>query len=118
MLEGGESLVECLLAHEADLCQEGEVLFGREVVDEESLVDVCARELLPLFRLRGCDAVVVDAALVGLEQVEYESEEGGLAGSVVAYESQQVAVVDGECIDVAGRCLAEALFQVFNLDHR
>ena len=62
--------------------------------------------------------MIDDGALVGLEQVEKESEEGCLAGSVVAHETQYLAVVDGECGDVAGASLAEMLLEMIYLNHR
>ena len=62
--------------------------------------------------------MIDDGALVGLEQVEKESEEGSLAGSVVAYESQDITVVNRERRNVAGASLAEMLLEMIYLNHR
>jgi hypothetical protein len=60
-----------------------------------------------------------DFALISLEEVEQQTEERGLAGSVVADESKHVALVDFKMIDVDGYILAERFFQVVdvNADH-
>ena len=68
--------------------------------------------------LTGSGEMIDNGALVGLEQVEKESEEGSLAGSVVAYESQDVTIVNRERWNVAGASLAEMLLEMIYLNHR
>ena len=68
--------------------------------------------------LTGSGEMIDNGALVGIEQVEKESEEGGLAGSVVAHESQDVTVVNRERRNVAGAGLAEMLLEMIYLNHR
>ena len=111
-LELLQALVDGLLRHVGDLAQEGEIFLGGEEVDEEALVDVGTGRGFPRFGLGGVDAVEGDCALVGLEQVEEHAEEGGLTGSVVTYEAEDVAVVDGELGNVAGDGLPEGFFQI------
>ena len=65
--------------------------------------------------LTGSGEMIDDGALVGLEQVEKESEEGCLAGSVVAHESQDVTIVNRERWNVAGASLAEMLLEMIYL---
>ena len=116
-LEVLQALVNGFLCHVVDLAQEGEVLLGGEEVDEEALVDVGAGSGFPGFALGGVDVVEGDEALVGLQQVEEHAEEGGLAGSVVTYEAEDVAIVDGELGNVTGNGLPEGFFQIFNGNH-
>ena len=104
------ALLDLLFAHGVGLAYELEILLGCEEVDEEGFVDVGAGGGLPVFVLGGVDAVDGHFSLVGLEEVEYHAEEGGLSGSVVSHESEDVAFVDVELGDVDGCLLTEGLF--------
>ena len=125
MLEGSQPFVGFLLRHTVCLSHELEVLLGCEEVDEEGLVDVGSGELFPLLALGGIDGSLCggmddsDFAFVGFEEVEQQTEESSLTGSVVTDESEHIALVDFKMIDVDGNILAERLFQVVdvNADH-
>ena len=58
--------------------------------------------MFPILALCRIDIVNQNTATIRLEQVEQESEECCLTSSVVANESQYVAIVDGQLLDVAG----------------
>ena len=82
----------------AGLAHKLEELFGREEVDEEALVDVCAGEVLPVFAFCRVDGKAVlcgignvcHRAFVGTYEVEQQSEERRLARSVVTNKSQHL----------------------------
>ena len=115
-----ELLLQLRLAEAADACDELQVFLGREVVDDEGIIDVGTCPVLPFLRLGHIDgaALVFDghAAAVGLDEVEDEAEERALARSVVAYETQDLAFMDDELINIYGGLLAESLLDVAYVD--
>ena len=116
-LEGLEAFVHGLFAEAVHLADEVEVFFGGEVVDEEAVVDVGAGELFPGFALANVDAIEGDVAVVGLQEVEDEAEEGGFTGSVVSYQAEHFALGNVVVVDVYGGFLAEVLLEVVYLNH-
>ena len=93
-LEGAEAFVHFLLLQAVHAADEVEVFFGRQVVDEEAIVDEGTRKGFPVFALADVGPVDGDVAAVGLQQVEDEAEEGGLARTVITHESEHFALVD------------------------
>ena len=59
--------------------------------------------------LAPCSLPHVYRSRVGLDEVEDESEECTLAGTIVAHQSQQLAAVDGKVWYIDGHFLAECL---------
>ena len=116
LLEVVLALLYGWFVHCVCLADELEIFFGREEVDEECLVDIGSGVEFPVFVLGGVDAVDDHFSLVGFQEVEEHAEEGGLSGSVVSHESEDVAFVDGEIVDVDGGLLAEGLFEVADSD--
>ena len=136
--------LQLLVARVCEAGDELEVLVGRKVVDKEAFVNECARPILPDFSLshvdktrgkgqgaRGkrivgagrilmllapCSLPHVYRSRVGLDEVEDEAEERTLAGTIVAYQSQQLAAVDGQFGYINGNLLAECLLEVFYND--
>ncbi len=108
-VEAGEALVNLLLAQAIHLADEGEVLLGSEVVDEEAIVDEGARVLLPVLCLADIHAAVLHDSAVGLDEVENQSEEGGLSCTVVAHEANHIAVGYLVMFHVDGSLFAEVL---------
>ena len=127
-LEQGKPLVNLSLLDAGNLAEKREIFLRGEEVDEKAFVNIGADVLLPVLRLSGIDSLgrslssigetVDNRTLVGFEQVEKESEERRLAGSIVAHKSQNVTVVDRKRWDVAGTSLAELFLEVLNVNHK
>ena len=117
VLEGLQSFFNLLLVDAANLPQKSEILLRREVVDEESVINIGTHETLPVLTFGRVDAAYADRAGIGLQQVEDHTEECGLARSVVAYQSQDITVVDSERRDVAGDGLSELFLQLIDSNH-
>ena len=102
-----------------------EVFVGREVIDEERVVDVGSCPVFPVFRLGDIDVNVVCVAFlgvqhtchvntsrVGFDEVENEAEQRAFASSVVAHQSQQLATMDGVVVYVNGNGRAKGLLEI------
>lgn len=120
----GKEVLQLLVAGVGQAGNELEVFVGREVVNEEALVDKGSCPVLPVFRLGNIDVDVAvlelachaDGTAVGLDEVEDETEERTLAGTIVAHQSKQLTAVDCQFWNVNGNFLAEGLLEVFYLD--
>ena len=119
-----EAFADGLFLHAIHAAEEGEVFVGREVVDEEALVDEGTGVALPV--LGGGDGGVGeravlgadgDVAFVGFQKVEDEAEQRGLAGTVITDEAHHVAVADDVTVDVGGDDAAELLMQIVDGDN-
>ena len=117
-VEGAEAFVHVILLQPVHAADEVEVFFGREVVDEEAVVDVRAGDVLPVLGAGDVRPGDGHRALVGLHQVQDEAEQGGLARAVVAHQAQHVAVGDGVVFDVDGPFRAVGLLQVGYFYHK
>ena len=106
-VEGLQAAVHLVFLEAVHAADEVEVLLGGEVLDEEALVDEGAGGGLPVLALAHVDAVDGDGTPVGLQQVEHEAEQGGLARAVVAHQAEHVARGDVVVLDVDGRLRAE-----------
>lgn len=111
-----QTVVERLLAEAVDPGDETEILLGRVEVDEEAAIDKRAGELLPGGVLCDAAAVGLYIAAGGLYQVEHQAHERGLARSVVADESHQLARADGQLWNVEHGIFTILLDKVTNLD--
>ena len=69
-----QTVGKSVLVDIVDLGNKLEIFFGREEVDEETLVDISARDGFPILVFCWVDAVERYVALVGLYQVEQEAE--------------------------------------------
>ena len=107
--EGKQAFVYLLFLQTIHLTDEVEVFFGGEVVYQETVVYKGSREVLPV--LTFADVNVIDGyiAPVCLQQVKNQTEEGGLACTVVAYQSQHIALPDGVVLYIYGFFCAEIL---------
>ena len=101
--------IHLLFFESVHLADEVEVLLGSEVVDEEAVVDEGVGEGFPLLALLHGDALEGDVAAVGLQQVENQPEEGGLAGSVVAHQAEHLALGYLVLLDIDSELAAESL---------
>ena len=104
-------------AHAVDLANKLEILFGGEEIDKETLVNISSYTRFPVFALGRVGSVDGDGTPVGVKQVKDESEECGLAGTIVADESEDISVVDKKRRDVYSCLFAELLQQVFGFNH-
>jgi len=86
------------LGDAVEATDEGEILFGSVEIDEETPIDEAASIVLPRLTLPtigrwGCyvDAIAVNVAFGGLDKVENEAEQRGLAGTIIANEAYKFA---------------------------
>ena len=112
-----QALVNLCLRLARHLAQKGKVFLGCQEVDEEPLVDIGPHDVLPLLAFGRIDAVDGYCSFVSFQQVEHDAEERTFTGSVVAYESKDIAVVNGKRGDIAGNSLSEILLEIANGNH-
>ena len=102
MLEILQPLVNLLFRHTVHLSHEIEILLGGEEVDQETFVDIGAGIFLPLFAVdridgdffanlaglgRLCRKGYQHLPIVSFQQIEDQTEEGGLTRTIVSYKS-------------------------------
>ena len=131
----GHELVElvntflCIVfAKATNLAYKGKELLRGEEIDKESVVNIRAREHLPILTLRWVDAeqftigiafraeAQSHSAVISLEQVEHQPEQGGLACAIIAYKSYQLAVADMVSADVHCCIVSKTLLQTRNIN--
>ena len=91
-----EKTLYLLLVEVVELADEIEVLLRTQEADEEVFVEEGSDTALPIVTTRYGDAVDGDATAIRFDQIEDETEEGSLAGTVIAYQTEGFAVAYGE----------------------
>ena len=136
-LERLKTFVHLLLFHSRHLAYKLKILLSSKEVDEERVVDESASQQFPVLALCRIDFVRhrrrvynrllqigskhlligthYDIALCSLRQIEHQAEQCGLAGTVIAHESQHLTIINGKLPDVNGSMFAETLFEIIEL---
>ena len=99
------------------LAEERKILLGRQEVDEETLVNVGPYDVLPLLAFGRIDAVDGYCSFVGFQQIEHDAEECTLAGTVVTYQTQYIAIVNSKRGDITGDGLTKLFLEIANGNH-
>ena len=100
-----------------NISDEIEVFLRGEEVDEESAVDVTAGIFLPGFTLVHLLSIAFHETIICLNQVENQTEQGGLARTIITYESYQLALCNTQIINIEYGIAIIYLFEILNLDH-
>ena len=95
-----QSLLQGFIVDVIDICDEIEVFLRGEEVDEESAVDVTAGIFLPRFTLVHLLSIAFHETIISLNQVENQTEQGGLARTIITYESYQLALCNTQIINI------------------
>ena len=101
-----QALADFLRRHVVHLTDKLEILLWCQEVNQESFIDIGTRTVFPmlifggvhlllLLRLGVCD-LQRHLSFVSLQQVQQQSEEGSLTGSVVTYQSHHFALADSQ----------------------
>ena len=138
LVSGGEVAYEFLLSHDftvhetlersdasvyffffksVHLADEVEVFLRRKIVYQETVVYESAGKVFPVFAFAYVYIIDGDLAAVGLQQIQYQPEKGGLPGSVVSYQAQHITLIDEVVVDIYGGLFAELLLQITYLNH-
>lgn len=91
-LKLSQSFLQGFIVNVINISDEIEVFLRGEEVDEESAVDVTAGIFLPGFTLVHLLSIAFHETVISLNQVENQTEQGGLARTIITYESYQLTL--------------------------
>lgn len=99
-LKLSQSLLQGFIVNVINISDEIEVFLRGEEVDEESAVDVTAGIFLPGFTLVHLLSIAFHETVISLNQVENQTEQGGLARTIITYESYQLTLCNTQIINI------------------
>lgn len=99
-LKLSQSLLQGFIVNVINISYEIEVFLRGEEVDEESTVDVTAGIFLPDLTLVHLLSIAFHETVISLNQVENQTEQGGLARTIITYESYQLALCNTQIINI------------------